>query len=334
MKGERFRGRVETPHPRLLVALQRSDSLRTGLNRFLPEVDWGFLDDVPPADRWGVEALLVGSLSREMGEFDPSSMPKLRFVQRIYTGLDGFPFERMPEGVRVAGNVGAFGPYVAEHAVALALAAARDLRGAGEMVRTGHLRPAPEHRILYRSTAVILGYGVIGREIARRLAAFEVRVIGVNRDGTPAPGVEVMFPASRLREAVGLGAFVFEVRPLSRRTAGTIGAAELEAMRPDAVFVNVGRAGTVVEEALFRHLETHPSFRAGLDVWWEEDYGTGRLPSRFPFSSLPNFVGTPHSAGVASGIEADILQRAAENLGRFFRDGAPQHVVDRGEYPG
>jgi phosphoglycerate dehydrogenase-like enzyme len=141
-----------------------------------------------------------------------------------------------------------------------------------------------------------------------------------------------MYPADRLREAVAQGDFIFEARPLTNLTAGSIGKAELESMRPEAIFVNVGRAGTVDEEALYRHLERHPSFRAGLDVWWNEDYEHGALPSRFPFSQLPNFVGTPHSAGVAPGAEPRVLRLALENLARYFHDGHPAHVVDRREY--
>ncbi|MGI0156563.1 MAG: NAD(P)-dependent oxidoreductase, partial [Thermoplasmata archaeon] len=124
------------------------------------------------------------------------------------------------------------------------------------------------------------------------------------------------------------------VRPLTRRTVGTIGKDALEAMRPNAIFVNVGRAATVDEEALFRHLRTHPGFRAGIDVWWNEDFASGALPSRFPFGDLPNFVGTPHSAGHAAASESRGLRLALENLGRFFHDGKPAHRIDRSEYSG
>ena len=323
---------MEDARPRLLVAVRDRDELRNALDRSLPGVPWAFLEQTPPEARSEVEAMLVGSFTRDVGEFDAASTPRLDFVQRLYTGVDGFPFERLPERVRVAGNVGAFGPYVAEHAITLALAAARDLGAAREMVRTGRLRPPPVQRLLFRSTAVILGYGEIGREIARRLAAFQVRVVGLNRTGAPAEGADEMYGADRLREAVARGDFVFEVRPLTRRTAGTIGAPELEAMRPEAIFVNVGRAGTVDEAALYHHLETHPSFRAGIDVWWDEDYAKGALPSRFPFGSLANAVVTPHSAGVAPGVEPLVLARALENLARFFHDGRPRYVVDRSDY--
>jgi len=325
---------MESDHPQLLVTLRARPELRDGLNRGLPDVGWAFLEETPLERRDDVRALLVGSFARDVAPFDPATTPRLEFVQRLYTGLDGFPFSKFPDRIRVAGNVGAMAPYVSEHAVALALAAAHDLYAAREMVRTGQLRPAPVQRLLYRTTAVILGYGGIGREIARRLAGFEVRVVGVNRTGAPAEGAEEMFPADRLREALSLGDFVFEVRPLTRRTARTIGRAELEAMRPAAIFVNVGRAGTVDEEALFHHLQSHPDFRAGLDVWWNEDYTGGTLLGKFPFMSLPNVVGSPHSAGVAPGEEPRILEHALENVRRYFRTGQPQFVVDRAEYTG
>ena len=323
---------VEDPRPRLLVALRPREDIRDTLTRRLPDVPWAFLEGTPPTHLEDVEAMLVGSLARAGGEFDAKNTPKLAFVQRLYTGIDDLPFERFPERVRIAGNVGAYAPFVAEHAVALALASARDLLGAVEMVRTGRLRPSPAQRVLYGSTAVILGYGEIGREIAHRLVAFGAEIVGMNRTGVPVPGCPEMYPADRLTEVLGRGDFVFEARPLTKRTVGTIGKKELEAMRPEAVFVNVGRAATVDEEALYRHLQGHPSFRAALDVWWNEDYLRGKLLSRFPFTDLPNFVGTPHSAGVAPGTEPRVLGLAIDNLARFFSDGKPRHVVERTEY--
>jgi len=141
-----------------------------------------------------------------------------------------------------------------------------------------------------------------------------------------------MFPAQRLVEAVGEGDFVFECRPLTRSTEGTIDEKVLGSMRPAAVFVNVGRAGTVQEEALYRHLAAHPDFRAALDVWWHEDFAGGRLDQKFPFAELPNLVGTPHSAGFGPGVEAYVLDRALRNLARFFSGEEPQYIVDRSEY--
>ncbi len=318
--------------PRLLVALRRRPDIDRALERFLPAVPYAYAGDEPPADLAEVEALLVGSVARELGDFSAARTPRLAFVQRIYTGVDGFPFDRFPEPIRLAGNVGAFAPFVAEHAVALVLAAARQITAAGDRVRRGELRPAPEHRVLSGGTAVILGYGEIGREVARRLAAFDLRIVGVNRTGRMAPGVQGMYPADRLFEALAEGSVVVDARPLTRATERSIDARALGAMRPEAVLANVGRAATVDEEALYRHLVAHPEFRAAFDVWWEEDYGGGRLGDRFGLARLPNFVGTPHCAGVGPGVEARVLDRALENLARYFRGEPPRHVVDRREY--
>lgn len=302
------------------------------LRQQLPGIPWAFASDCPPGDRDHVEAMLLGSVERELGDTDLRSFSRLRFVQRVYTGMDGVPFERFPPGVQFAGNVGAFAPFVSEHAVAIALAAARDLPHAIEEVRAGTLRPPPAQRLLWQRTAVVLGYGEIGRAIAARLAGFEMRILGLNRTGRMAPGCSAMFPSTRLVQAAGEGDLVFDARPLTRSTQGTIDETVLSAMKEDAIFVNIGRAGTVREQDLFRHLLDHPKFRAALDVWWHEDFAAGRLLHEFPFELLPNVVGTPHSAGFGPGVEEHVLRCALDNLARYFSGLGPRHVVDPSEY--
>jgi len=317
---------------RLLVALRPHDELSAALSRRLVGVPWTYAR-TEPAGAWdAVEAMLVGSVERELGMFDAGRTPHLQFVQRLYTGLDGFPFDRFPAHVKVAGNVGAYAPFVAEHALALALAAARAIVPVQGQLREHALRPAPEMRLFRGGTAVILGYGEIGRAIAQRVAAFEMRVVGLNRRGQMAAGCDAMFPADHLREAVAEGDVVFDARPLTLTTAATIGRAELEAMPSEGIYVNVGRAGTVDEEALYDHLVAHPSFRAALDVWWEEDFARGTIGSRFPFVELRNFVGTPHCAGLSPVVEPYALDHAIENLGRFFRGEPPRYLADRQDY--
>lgn len=323
---------MTSPIPRLLVALSPRDEVDAALAQRLPDLPWSYASRSAPADWAEVEAVLVGSVERELGDFTAARTPKLAFVQGVYTGLDGFPFERFPEPIRVAGNIGAFAPFVAEHAVALALAAARAIVPAQAKVRAGELRPPPEQRVLFRGTALVLGFGEIGREVAVRLAGFGMRVVGLNRTGRMAPDCEAMYPADRLREALLDADLVVDVRPLTRATAGSVGASELAAMRPEAIYVNVGRAGTVDPAALYRHLVDRPGFRAALDVWWEEDFAAGRFPVRFPFSDLPNFVGTPHCAGLGPGSSAYVLDRAVANLARFFRGEPVLHVADRRDY--
>lgn len=318
--------------PRLLVALRPRPELGEAVNRSLPTVPWQYASTGDPASAETVEAMLLGSVDRELGQLDPRTLTRLRFVQRVYTGMDSVPFDRFLPQVQFAGNVGAYAPFVAEHAVTLALAAARDIPRAHAEIMAGRLRPPPVQRLLWRRTAVILGYGEIGRAIAGRLRGFEMRVLGLNRTGRMAPGCEGMFPASHLLDAVREGDFVFDARPLTRSTRETIDEAAFAAMKPTAVFVNIGRAGTVKEAALYERLRQELEFRAALDVWWHEDFAEGRVRHRFPFADLPNFVGTPHSAGFGPGVEEYVLDRALVNLRRFFAGEPPRYIVDREEY--
>jgi phosphoglycerate dehydrogenase-like enzyme len=325
---------VNDARPRLLVGLQPDEEIDAAITVSLPEVAYGYARSTAP-EAWGeVEALLVGSVERELGEFDVQTTPRLGFVQRVYTGLDSFPFDRFPPPIRVAGNVGGYAPFVAEGAVTLALAAARNTVLAHRAVVEGRLRPSPVSRTLRGKTALILGYGSIGREIAVRVAGLGMRVLGLTRTGRMAPGVEAMYPADRLDEALRVADVIFEARPLTRATRGSLGAAQLAQMRPSAILVNVGRAGTIEESALYQHLRDHPEFRAGLDVWWEEDHSGGRIGQRFPWADLPNLTASPHNSGAVPEAGPFGLARALENLGRFFRGAEPLFVADRAEYVG
>jgi len=323
---------VASAGPRLLVALKPRPSIDEVLPRSLPDTSWAYAAGDPPSSLASVEAMLIGSVARELGAFRVESVPRLRLVQLVYTGADGFPFERFPEPIQIAANGGAYGPFVAEHAVALALAAARMLLPVQAQMRSHTLRPPPEIRLLYGHTAVILGYGEIGRQISQRVQSFGMRTVAVNRTGTMAPGCSAVYPADRMIEALSEGDVVFDARPLTRATRGTIDARALGAMRPQAIYVNVGRAATADEEAIYRHLVDHPEFRAAFDPWWEEDFAAGTFGARFPLIDLPNFVGTPHSAGFGPATERYALERAATNLARFFRGETPRYLVDRTEY--
>jgi phosphoglycerate dehydrogenase-like enzyme len=320
------------PAPRLLVALRPSEELDAALRRALPDIPYGYASAVAPEARSEVEALLVGSVERELGAFDPASFPRLQFVQRAYTGLDGFPFHLFPPPIQVAGNVGGFAPFVAEGAVALALASSHSLIASHRMIAEGRLRPPPPASTFRGKTALLLGYGSIGREIALRLAGFGMRVVGLNRSGRMAPGVDAMYPADRLDEALAIADVVFEMRPLTRFTRESIGPAQLAAMRPEAIFVNVGRAGTVQEEALYRHVQQHPGFRVALDVWWDEGFGDGRLGQKFAWTDLANVTGSPHSSGAVPEAGPYGMSRVLENLHRFFRGEAPQYIADPSDY--
>jgi phosphoglycerate dehydrogenase-like enzyme len=325
---------VPAPAARLLVTLSPSDETARTIAARLPGVPFVF-GSASPGGPWpSIEAILTGAFDRELPRWDPAQAPQLKFVQRLYTGLDGFPFDKFPPTVKVAGNVGAFAPYVAEQAITLTLALLRNLPAGMSMVKSGRLRPAPESRSLVGRTVLLLGYGEIARAAAARLHPFGAAIEGVNRDGSARDGSDRMFPASQLGLALSRADVAIDCRPLTVATRNSIGAAELARMKPSAIYVNVGRAGTVDEAALFAHLQSHPDFRVGMESWWLEDYGQGTLGSHFPFAGLPNVIGTPHNAGLVSGSRPGILNSALDNLARYFSGQPPRYVADPAEYRG
>lgn len=298
----------------------------------LPEVSTEFVSPEARGPWADVEALLVGMPSRDLPFWNATVTPKLRFVQRLFTGLDGFPFDQFPEPIAIAGNGGAYAPYVAEHAVALALGLTHRLREGHARVAAGKLRPSLSNRYLDGNVALILGLGEIGRATARRLTGLGMKVDAVTRSGLPDSEVRRTYPAADLQEAVGEATLVVDCRPLTRSTIGTIDRSILTAMRPDAMLVNVGRAGTVNEMDLRDHLTSHSEFGAAFDVFWHEAFDTGALPEGPSLAELPNFLGTPHMAGMGPEARTRAERMAVENLARFFRGETPRYIADRSDY--
>ncbi len=134
---------MSAPAARLLVTLPPSDDTTRAIAARLPSVPFMFASTNPVGPWPAVEAILTGAVERELPQWDPAKAPLLKFVQRLYTGLDGFPFDRFPATVKVAGNVGAFAPYVAEQAITLTLALLRNLPAGLENVKAGRLRRRP-----------------------------------------------------------------------------------------------------------------------------------------------------------------------------------------------
>jgi phosphoglycerate dehydrogenase-like enzyme len=172
-------------------------------------------------------------------------------------------------------------------------------------------------------TLAVVGAGAIGGEIARRAAAFGMRVLAVKRTPGPVEGAEVVVGAEGLAAVLPRADFVVLVVPVTAATRGLIGEAELRAMRPTAYLVNIAR-GSVVEEApLVRALREGWIAGAALDVFDEEP-----LPPDSPLWDLPNAVLTPHVAGEPADYARRVADVFVDNLARLRRGEPLRNVVD------
>lgn len=175
------------------------------------------------------------------------------------------------------------------------------------------------------TTLVLIGVGAIGERTAAMAAALGMRVLGVRRDPTlGAPGVTAMFGPDRLPELLPQADFVVLTVPLTHETQGMIGERELHAMKPTACIVNIGRGGTIREDALITALREGRIAGAGLDV-----FETEPLPEDSPLWDMDNVIITSHYAGATPHYDARAMAIFVDNL-RRYRAGEPlRNVVDK-----
>ncbi|HTQ67120.1 MAG TPA: 2-hydroxyacid dehydrogenase [Solirubrobacteraceae bacterium] len=282
----------------------------------------------------GARALLSLHLQRELegpGELD--LIAGVGLVQLLSAGADHVPFERIAPEVPVASNAGAYARPMAEHVLALTLALGKRLpQNHAALARGGFDRRALNLE-LRSSVAGILGFGGIGQASAALFRAFDARIHAIGRGRAAAPdGVDRFGTLEDLDELLAGADVLVIALPLTRRTRGLIGRRELSLMKSHAILVNPARAAIVEEDALYEHLREHPSFSAGLDVWWQEPGRGDAFATRRPFFELPNLLGSPHNSALTRGALAAAARDAAENIRRFLAGERPLHLVDRGEY--
>src|SRR3990172_1899216 len=236
-----------------------------------------------------------------------------------------------PAAVTVCSNAGAYGVSIGEHAMALLLAAAKNVVAHTDAIRAGKFSQDVLGKAVHGKTLGVVGLGGIGGEAARLAAGLGMRVVGINRRGRTDAPVAWCGTLADLDRLLGESEFVLLSIPLTRATADLIGARELGLMKPDAILVNIARGGLVRERDLYEHLRANPRFQAALDVWWTYPKGDG-FPFTEPFHELPNVVKTPHVAWAIPEQSRWSLEAALDNVARFLRGGPPRNVVDRAEY--
>ena len=247
--------------------------------------------------------------------------PELRIISIWGTGTDHVDLPAARElGVTVCNTPAVSAVSVAEHALALMLAAARRLPDIGAEVKEGGWPKAMISQ-LHGKTLGIVGLGAIGRQVARLGAGIGMNVIAwtFHPDSALADelGVELAELDELLRESDVVSLHVRQ----SPETERMLDAGKLASMKPDAILVNTARGALIDEQALVAALNEGALGAAALDVFVEEP-----LPADHPLLSAPNTVLTPHSAGLSpEALEAGLVM-SVENI-RQYMDGSPVNVV-------
>ncbi|MDE2887287.1 MAG: D-2-hydroxyacid dehydrogenase [Gemmatimonadota bacterium] len=272
---------------------------------------------------------LIADADAYYGRMTPALLAagkRLRWIQATSAGLDGYYFRELHESqVTVTNLRGIYSDVIAEHVFALLLSLARGIPAYFRSQLEGRWESKDVPVIHVAGTTLgVLGLGGIGLAVAERGHAFGMRVLALD----PAPKgrpdyVERVYGVDELHEILGEVDFFVICAPHTGETDRMIDAAALEAMKPSAIFINIGRGKVVDLAALTRALGNGEIAGAGLDVFEEEP-----LPEGHPLWAMENVMITPHVAAISDRIEDRRIGLILENI-RRFRDGEPLlNVVD------
>jgi phosphoglycerate dehydrogenase-like enzyme len=284
--------------------------------------------DTPEFYEAAAQAEYYLGFARRMGNDFFRAAPNLKLVQLTSAGYDQVDPEAAKKAkVPVSNNGGANAIAVAEHAIMLMLAVYKRCVQFHNHIVAGNWRVGNPADIRVHEvsgmTIGIVGLGNIGKKVARRAQAFDMKVqyydiVRLTEDQEDSLGVRFVLFDELLRTSDVVSLHV----PLDDSTRKMIGARELGLMKRDAIVVNTCRGPVVDEDALYAALKENRIFGAGLDVMVEEPPAP-----KHPLFSLPNIILTPHSAGPTWENYIARFRNGFDNIQRVASGRAPLWVV-------
>ena len=319
----------------VLVSIAANEQQKQLINRALSGLcEVSFLEDFQ--DRKSAiekaDVILAWNPPREFSNEEYALMKKAKLMQLLSAGADHLQFNLLPETLEVAGNVGAYATPMSEHAVAMVLALAKDLKGGHNKLKEGNFDQFALNRSIYGATCAILGFGGIGKATAHRMRAFGAKIFAVNSSGRTDEEVDFIGTTKDLEYVFGNADIIIISMPLSNATRNLIGEKEFSWMKPDAILVNVARGEIIDEKVFYEFLKSHPNFRAGIDAWWVEPFRHGRFEMKYPFLDLPNVIGTPHNSGMVPEAIDSAIEIAADNIKRYLQGENVKGIFNKEDY--
>ncbi len=291
-------------------------------------VEWVFTeyhDNKPSPDALVDADVYIGTdFTKEMG----AAANSLKAILIAAAGYDRIDPDAVPQGCTVANAYHHEAP-IAEWVMAVAVALDHELFKSDRTFREGSWEMWPGRHGVYRElmgrTFGIVGFGAIGRRVARLAQAYEMPVIAAGRADTANGelyGANYIGGGEHAREYVLSEAdFVLISTPLGPATHGLIGEHELGLMKPTAYIINPARGHIIDETALYNALKNRTIAGAAIDTWYQypESATDAPRPSDHPFWKLDNIIMVPHHSGATYGTASRRAQTVAQNLDRLTR---------------
>lgn len=284
-----------------------------GMRAAFPELTVNVVDDHSKASPHIETADVLVTFGPMMVDGVFAAASKLKWVQALGSGTDGITDQpSLGKEVIVTNAHGFHGPPLSEAALMVMLAQARELPRVLRNQAESKWERWPV-RTLNESTAGILGVGAIAQDLAPRLKAMGMQVVGISSSPRSVPHFDRMEPVSRLAQVVGDLDWLIVLTPYKPETRHIVNAAVLGAMKKSAYLVNLARGGVVDEAALLQALRGGQIAGAALDVFQTEP-----LPAASPFWAEPNVIVTAHAGGFFDRYPDHALPILERNMRAFL----------------
>lgn len=243
-----------------------------------------------------------------------SRFSRLQYLQLTSAGTDHLPMAEIEgRGIWLNNARGVYSVPMAEFALGGVLQLYKSFPLFGQQQQQRQWKRHTGLGEIAGKTVCIVGVGSIGREMAKRFAAFEARVIGVNPSPVQCPWLKQLLPPERLAEALGQADIVVLCLPLRPDTRQLINGERFAQMKPGALLVNVARGAIVEQQALLEALQSGRLYGAVLDV-----FETEPLPGESPLWDMPNVLITPHNSFLSESNNARMFQMVLQNLWAYL----------------
>ena len=309
------------------------------LEKKFPDVT--FAQNSNPDDRANLLETAHVVVTGKLTEDEIKSAQNLKIIFVPFTGLDGFPLKLIKERDILISNTHAQSKYVAEKAVALALALLGRVVDYHNGLKQGNWFRLFDEDDTWQSiqgkTCGILGFGSIGKNIAKLLKGFDCRIIGFkkhlgNHDISEYEYADEM--TDNLNEALSKSEIIFVCLPLNTETKGLLSGKVLINLQ-GKYLINVARGEIISEDALFSALKYGTLAGAALDVWYKypgKNLKEPVFPSNKPIYELPNVVISPHKSSNTIDAINSMIDDTLENIRSYLLTGKTKDIVDKEQY--
>jgi phosphoglycerate dehydrogenase-like enzyme len=252
---------------------------------------------------------------------------QVRWVHNLSAGVELALFPELVDSpAPLTNGRGVYADSLAEFVLAAALFFAKDFRRMVRNQEAGRWQTFDVEMLAGRTMGIV-GYGEIGRAAAKLAHAAGMRVYALRRRITLSeadPMLDAVYPPDQIRTMLSQSDYVVVSAPLTDQTRGMVGSAEIGALKPNAVVINVGRGPVIDEPALIAALQSGKIRGAALDV-----FDTEPLPESSPFWTMPNVLLSPHTADHTTGWVELAMDMFVRNFDRFVKGEPLENVVDK-----